>query len=413
MSHAYLIRQAAAAAVAADVLAPPREMAVSVFAMFGGWLGAELAPHALAALAADNAQHLVRHGVRGRADALGLGLGAAAAAGFTASLAISRRAGGAVDDALQRDLGADDRALLDGLEPADPAVPYRALINPFRMTRPGVVRRRNLSYGDGSRRTRLDVYSRGDNPGGAPVLLQIHGGGWVIGNKDQQGIPLMQEMASRGWVCAAVNYPLSPRAHWPDHLVAVKRAIAWLREHAEELGADPDFIAVTGGSAGGHLTAMTALTGGEAGLQPGFERADTTVQAAVPMYGVYDFAAETGIKATRQRVHSALSAIVLGRGAAFPEAYLAASPLAHLRADAPPFLVVHGSNDVFIPAAEARIFAERLRGVSEQPVVYAEIPGAQHAFDVFPSVRTVAVIRRAARFLELALVRSGRALPDR
>src|SRR5699024_5205707 len=176
---------------------------------------------------------------------------------------------------------------------ADPAIPLRELANPFRMTRPGVVRRRNLTYGDGSKRMRLDVYSRGGNPGGAPILLQIHGGGWVIGNKDQQGIPLMQELASRGWVCASVNYPLSPRARWPEHLIAVKKAVAWLRENAADLGADPEFIAVTGGSAGGHLTAMTALTGADTALQPGFEDRDVAVQAAVPMYGVYDFAGET------------------------------------------------------------------------------------------------------------------------
>ncbi len=413
MVNGYLIRQASAAALAADVLRPPKTMATSVFAMFGGWLGSELAPHALAALAVDNGRQVLRHGVRSRSDAAGLAFGAAAGIGFAASLAVSRRAGGAVADAFDTDLPVRERELLDRVPDADPAVPVRELANPFRMARPGVVRRRNLTYGDGSRRMRLDVYSRGDNPGGAPILLQIHGGGWVIGNKDQQGIPLMQEMASRGWVCAAVNYPLSPRARWPEHLIAVKKAVAWLRTHAAELGADPEFIAVTGGSAGGHLTAMTALTAADAALQPGFEDADVAVQAAVPMYGVYDFAGETGIKATVQRVRSALSPMVLGRGAAFPEAYRAASPLAHLTPDAPPFLVVHGTNDVFIPVEEARIFAGRLRERSEQPVVFAEIPGAQHAFDVFPSVRTVAVVRQVARFLEWSLLRTGRVLPDR
>lgn len=413
MVNGYLIRQASAAAVAADVLRPPKSMATSVFAMFGGWLGAELAPHALAVLAFDNGQRVLRHGIRGRADAAGLALGVAAGAGFAASLAVSRRAGGAVAEAFGKDLSVQDRDVLDRVPDADPAVPLRELANPFRMTRPGVVRRRNLTYGDGSKRMRLDIYSRGGNPGGAPILLQIHGGGWVIGNKDQQGIPLMQEMASRGWVCAAVNYPLSPRARWPEHLIAVKKAVAWLRENAADLGADPEFIAVTGGSAGGHLTAMAALTGADTALQPGFEDRDVAVQAAVPMYGVYDFAGETGIKATVRRVRSALSPIVLGRGAAYPEAYRAASPLAHLTEDAPPFLVVHGTNDVFIPVEEARIFADRLRATSKQPVVFAGIPGAQHAFDIFPSVRTVAVVRQVARFLEWSLLRTGRALPDR
>ena len=95
---------------------------------------------------------------------------------------------------------------------------------------------------------------------GAPVLLQIHGGGWVIGNKDQQGLPLMYHLATRGWVCVAINYRLSPKATWPDHLVDCKRALAWIRAHIAEYGGDPDYVVVTGGSAGGHLTALMGLT---------------------------------------------------------------------------------------------------------------------------------------------------------
>ena len=76
----------------------------------------------------------------------------------------------------------------------------------------------------------------------------------------------------------------------------MKRAIAWIREHVAEYGGDPDFIVVTGGSAGGHLRALAALTANEPEYQPGFEDADTTVQAAVPYYGVYDFAGSTGLR---------------------------------------------------------------------------------------------------------------------
>ncbi len=104
---------------------------------------------------------------------------------------------------------------------------------------------------------------------GAPVLLQIHGGAWVIGNKDQQGMPLMYHLADKGWVCVAINYRLSPRATWPDHLVDCKRALAWIREHIAEYGGDPDYVVVTGGSAGGHLTAMMGLTANDPAYQPG------------------------------------------------------------------------------------------------------------------------------------------------
>ena len=111
------------------------------------------------------------------------------------------------------------------------------------------------------------------------MLLQVHGGAWILGKKDQQGIPLMQHLAAQGWVCVAINYRLSPRDPWPAQAIDVKQAIAWIREHIAEYGGDPDYIAITGGSAGGHLTALTALTPNDPEWQPGFEDADTSVAA--------------------------------------------------------------------------------------------------------------------------------------
>lgn len=411
----YVWRQLGLAALAGNVTRPLPGYSTSVVSFFGGWLAGELAPQMLAALAADNAVHIARHGVRTPADKIGLGLAAVAGVGFAASIAVSAKAGPVMRKALEESLGAEEMRRLDEtLGPVAVAAPWRTLLNPFKMGKPGVVRHRNLTYGDGGRRSRLDIYRHQDAGPGAPILLQIHGGGWTIGNKDQQGIPLMQEMAARGWVCASINYPLSPRAKWPAHLIAVKQAIAWLREHAEEYGADPGFIAVTGGSAGGHLTAMAGLTANEPALQPGFEDSDTSVQALAPHYGVYDFTGETGIKLTVQRVQSALSAFVLGKDAKFPEDYRAASPIDQVGADVTaPFLIVHGGFDSLIPAAEAREFTARLRSASSAPVAYAEIPGAQHAFDVFPSVRSIQVVQQVARFLEWAVLRSGRELPAR
>ncbi len=149
---------------------------------------------------------------------------------------------------------------------------------------------RNIDYwGDGIRRHRLDVYqSRLAPPGKAPVMVYIHGGAWMIGEKREQGKPMMYELVARGWVCVAINYRLSPKATWPDHIVDAKRAVAWVKEHIDDYGGDPTFVAVSGGSAGGHLCALLALSAGDPAFQPGFEEADTTVQACVPFYGVMD-----------------------------------------------------------------------------------------------------------------------------
>jgi acetyl esterase/lipase len=210
----------------------------------------------------------------------------------------------------------------------------------------------------------------------------------------------MLHMAARGWVCVAINYRLSPRDAFPAHLVDVKRAIAWVREHGASYGADPSFLALTGGSAGGHLAALAALTPNDPEYQPGFEHVDTTVQAAAPHYGVYDFAGVIGTKRSEQMRDLFLGPRVLCKD---PHAELAefekASPLTRVNADAPPFLVIHGSTDSLVEVAQARAFVEALRGVSRQPVAYAELPGTQHAFDVFPSIRSAHVVRGVDRFL--------------
>ncbi|RVW09620.1 alpha/beta hydrolase [Prescottella agglutinans] len=395
----FLLRQVATAALAANALRPIPGMPLSVPTFVSGWLTAELAPQLLAATLADTAIHVARRGVRTGGDVAAVAAAGLSAAGLAAVIATGRGARSEVEAALTSALGSDYRSVAGRAETVA-GVPWQQLALPFRMRHADVVRVPNLEYAPGGRRFLIDVYHRRDVPVNAPILLQIHGGGWVIGSKDHQGIPLMLEMASRGWVCAAVNYPLSPKAVWPAHLIAIKQAVAWLRDNASIYGGDPGFVAVTGGSAGGHLAAMLALTAGDPTLQPGFEDADTSVQACAPHYGVYDFAGETGIKATRQRVESGLMPMVLGKNARFPEDYEAASPLNHLRPDAPPFFVVHGASDSFIPVAEAREFVRRLREVSENAVAYAELRGAQHAFDIFPSIRSAAVARGVADFLD-------------
>lgn len=231
-----------------------------------------------------------------------------------------------------------------------------------------------------------------------PGILQIHGGGWTIGDKRDQGIPLLTHLAANGWVGVNANYRLSPKVAFPAHLQDVKRAIAWYREHAAEFGADPDFLCVTGGSAGGHLAALAALTADDPGYQPGFEDVDTTVRAAVPWYGVYDFTNRLGTWTPHEM--RVLERVVMQRTRTdSAAAFASASPLDRVRPDAPPFLVLHGTIDTLAPVAEAREFVARLRAVSTQPVRYAELAGAQHGFDILPSPRTARAVEAVERFL--------------
>jgi acetyl esterase/lipase len=262
---------------------------------------------------------------------------------------------------------------------------------------------RNIDYGgDGIPAHRLDIIRRrGELPSGAPVLVYIHGGAWVIGDKREQGFPLLYELARRGWVTVTINYRLSPKATWPDHIVDCKRAVAWVREHIADFGGDPGFIAVSGGSAGGHLSALVALTSGDDDFQPGFESADASVDACVPFYGIYDMTAGRGTSRYDAGLLSLLERRVFKRRLADdPSVFEAASPLHRVGPDAPPFFVIHGTNDTLAPVVDARSFVQALRAVSRSVVLYAELPYTQHAFDVLPSVRSAHAVAAVVRFLE-------------
>jgi acetyl esterase/lipase len=256
------------------------------------------------------------------------------------------------------------------------------------------------------RRVRLDIYRprRAAPPGTrTPAVIQVHGGGWIAGSRVEQGIPLLNHLAANGWIGFAIDYRLSPRATMPEHVIDVKRAIAWVREHADELGVDPARIALTGGSAGGHLVALAALTADDKTLQPGFEDADTSVAAAVPFYGIYDFTDPDTLYSPGVR-DWLLPRVVFKRGLdEAPELYRAASPFHRVHADAPPFLVFHGDEDSLVPIADARGFVERLATVSSKPARLVELPGSEHAFDLFPSLRTACVVEGIERFLRVAV----------
>ncbi len=394
----FVRRQLVTAAVSANALHPLPGYQAGVPTMVSGWLAGELAPHLLALTAADAARELLRR----RRSGPGLALAAGSLAGLSAVVVQSLLAQGYVDRALVDALGAD---YLDRLSARhtdlDLSVPWQQLALPFRHGEDEVEVISDIAYAEHGKRGLLDVYRRRDaDLGAAPVLLQVHGGAWSLGDKEHQGQPLMRHMAARGWVCVAINYRLSPRNAFPAHLVDVKRALAWIRGPGTAYGADPGFVAVTGGSAGGHLAAMAALTPNDPAYQPGFEEADTTVQAAVPHYGVYDLAGATGTTRSRQLRDRFLGPRILQLDPRTdPEAFERASPLLNVGPGAPPFLVIHGRNDSLVEVEQARRFVAALRAVSREPVGYAELPGAQHAFDVFPSIRSAAVVRGVDRFL--------------
>jgi acetyl esterase/lipase len=346
-------------------------------------------------------------GLRGWRGALGAAAYAASMAGLVSMHRTAQQAGGVLEAALVDELGEDyRRRIREPFTPRDEVELTREqLLRPDLRARKRYRAAQDVSYGDAGVRNQLDVWKRADLPDDAkaPVLVQIHGGAWMMGQKEGQAEPLMAHLAERGWVCVTANYRLSPRATWPDHIVDVKRVLAWTKATIAEHGGDPDFVAITGGSAGGHLSSLAALTPHVTDFQPGFEEVDTSVAAAVPFYGVYDFTNRHGTgrpdmegflarRVFKSELHSDRAA------------WEQASPVSHVGPQAPPFFVLHGTNDSLVPVGQARSFVDELRKASDRPVVYAELPGAQHAFEIFPSVRTHATVHAVERFL--AVVRS-------
>ena len=168
------------------------------------------------------------------------------------------------------------------------------------------------------------------------MLIQVPGGAWTVNGKRGQAYTLMSRMVELGWICVSIDYSKSPRSKFPAHIIDVKRAIAWVRENIADYGGDPDFIAITGGSAGAHLASLAALTPNDPAFQPGFENADTTVQAVAPYYGVYDF---TDAENMNELMMPFLEQFVMrARYADAPERFEAASPISYAHAQAPAVL---------------------------------------------------------------------------
>ncbi|WP_197383024.1 alpha/beta hydrolase [Mycolicibacterium mengxianglii] len=371
---------------------------IPIFAF--GWPTTEMAPLYLVGSVLDAVRRGIRGDFRGTQGRLALGTTAVAWALLILIQRRNVRSEPVFDAALREALGDDYRAIAESSQPARDARRRKGVFTTGWSRRRYVEKKSTVRYGPHGRANLADVWRRSDLPldGRAPVLLQVPGGAWAIGMRRPQAYPLLSHLAERGWVCVSIAYRVSPRHSWPDHIVDVKRALAWVKENIADYGGDPDFIAISGGSAGGHLTALTALTPNDPAYQPGFEDADTSVVAAVPVYGRYDWFSTEGTG--RPEFIKFLEKFVTKTS--FEEhrdVYVDASPIERLRSDAPPFFVLHGTDDSIIPVPEGRDFVDALRKVSESTVAYCEVPHAQHAFDFFGSPRGHYTAEAIERFL--------------
>ncbi|THA26339.1 alpha/beta hydrolase [Streptomyces sp. RKND-216] len=371
MGHGYLVSAVIDGCFALFALVPIRRpLPLSGVGYYFGLVFNELPFVACWLIAASALPRAVRGDLDTPAEWVAFGVAMLAALGFVVVAVRALPAPGAVREALADGLGEEwRRSLPPGAAALRRRTPWaRIALWPFPFLGRGwrVQRIADVAYGPAGRQNTLDLYRRRGVTSDAPVFVYLHGGRFVSGRKNREALPLLHRLARQGWVCVSANYRLSPPAVWPDHLVDVKKVLAWVRRHGAEFGADPSTVFVGGSSAGGHLAACAGLTPNDPAYQPGFESADTSVTAVVSLYGWY------GNVNAGERVPS--------------------SPHGVLREDAPPFFVTHGDKDPLVHVDGARQFVRRLREVSRSPVVYAELPGAHHAYDLFHSIRSEAVV---------------------
>ncbi|MGN6553240.1 MAG: alpha/beta hydrolase fold domain-containing protein [Verrucomicrobiota bacterium] len=212
-----------------------------------------------------------------------------------------------------------------------------------------------------------------------PAVVLIHGGGWNDGTRaGKRELNVGSTLARNGYVAMSVDYVLShgKYAVWPTNLWDCKTAVRWLRKNADRLGVDPERIGVLGGSAGGHLAAMVALTTSSDGLDPAEPYGDIScrVSCCVDLYGIADIGTYHDAK-------------MLGHTfAEAPELYRKASPITYVRSNSPPFLILCGTADTTVNPEQSKLLSQTLKqaGVEEQLLV---IPGAPHSFDLQPVQR--------------------------
>ena len=203
-----------------------------------------------------------------------------------------------------------------------------------------------------------------------PAIVHFHGGGWRVGERsslgpvlDGMGFSPFRRLTDAGFVVVSADYRLSGTAHFPAQLDDAKAAVRWLRDRAGEFNVDPDRIYAWGDSAGGHLASLVGLT--PADTDSGDTPLTRGVAAVAAWYAPADLLrmAEQSLPNAVARADDPGSREELLIGAVLAEApgkAAAASPVNHVTAAAPPFLLVHGTADRFVPAAQSAALAAAL-----------------------------------------------------
>lgn len=247
-----------------------------------------------------------------------------------------------------------------------PGIPLRS---PFHELRTDVV------YDEaGGEPLRFDHYRPLGSDQRAPAVVFVHGGGWIRGDPSQAAGNALH-LARRGIATIAISYRLAPTHRFPAPLDDVRRGLRWVRARADELGIDPDRIALLGLSAGAHLAVLAHLGRDVAALAPDLPPelrcVPETVRAVVAHYGPYDLG----------RRRSEMTDALLGPRADDPEWTRLASPIAHTAGAEAPMLLIHGTGDRVVSWHESERLDAALQAAGKASELLL-LDGAPHAFQI-------------------------------
>jgi len=259
-------------------------------------------------------------------------------------------------------------------------------LQPFPPSSPRIQLYRDVAYvTNGHERQKLDLYVPENASGLMPLIIWIHGGGWMGGSKNNCP-PL--PWTRKGYVVASIDYRLSQDAKFPAQIEDCKAALRWLHVHAKEYWIDEDRIVAWGGSAGGHLASLLGTTGEVSEWEKGFQPTSIRVQAVIDWYGRADL---TRVSTDPTWANSPSALLLGGCGQKFVELAKKASPILHVSKDDPPFLIMHGTMDTTVPFRQSLTFARALgsAGVESRLVT---LEGVGHGGQEFLSREKVKII---------------------
>jgi acetyl esterase/lipase len=232
-----------------------------------------------------------------------------------------------------------------------------------------------IIYGEAGGETLTMDYYAPTGPGPHPVAIIIHGGGFVEGtSKNGSEAYCADFLAPAGYAAFSINYRLAPKYPYPAMVLDVERAVRFIRHHASKWNADPERIALVGGSAGGYLSNMAGLASapGDRSSADPVDRESARVEAVVTLFGPSDFRG----KPVNKYVEALLGALIREKGEA--AALAEASPITHVTKQAPPFLFIHGDKDESVAFSESTNLQKALQAAGVRADLI-RIPNGPHA----------------------------------